>query len=80
MDTMELQNDGSFEQRGIMQTIHHPTHGDFKMPTWPVRVNGKPPRLETSPVLGQHTSDVLRLWLEMSPGDVESLRSEGTVA
>ncbi|HTW72077.1 MAG TPA: CoA transferase, partial [Acetobacteraceae bacterium] len=49
LDTMELQNDPSFEQRGIMQTIHHPTHGDFKMPAWPVRIDGKPPTLTTSP-------------------------------
>lgn len=80
LDTMELQNDASFERRGIMQTIHHPTHGDFKMPTWPVRVNGKPPRLETSPVLGQHTGEVLRSWLGMAPGEVDGLRSEGVVA
>jgi len=79
LDTMELQNDGSFERRGIMQAIHHPTHGDFKMPAWPVRVNGKPPRLETSPVLGQHTSDVLQSWLGMGPDDVDGLRSEGAV-
>ncbi len=45
LDTMELQNDPTFEQRGIMQTIHHPTHGDFKMPAWPVRIDGKPPTL-----------------------------------
>jgi len=79
LDTMELQNDASFEQRGIMQTIHHPTHGDFKMPAWPVRVDGKPPRLETSPVLGQHTDEVLSSWLGMSANDVAGLRADGAV-
>jgi len=74
LDTMELQNDPSFEQRGIMQTIHHPTHGDFKMPAWPVRIDGKPPTLTTSPVLGQHTAEVLQSWLGMTPAEVEALR------
>ena len=39
-DTMELQNDPSFEKRGIMQVMEHP-NGPFKMPTWPVRIDGK---------------------------------------
>jgi formyl-CoA transferase len=79
LDTMELQNDPSFEQRGIMQTIHHPTHGDFKMPAWPVRIDGKPPRLVTSPVLGQHSSEVLESWLGMSAAEVETLRADSVV-
>ncbi len=80
LDTMELQNDPSFEQRGIMQTIHHPTHGDFKMPAWPVRIDGKPPTLVTSPVLGQHTGEVLQSWLGMSEGEVEALAEDGVVS
>jgi formyl-CoA transferase len=80
LDTMELQNDATFEQRGIMQTIHHPTHGDFKMPAWPVRIDGKPPTLVTSPVLGQHTGAVLQSWLGMNAGEVEALRGDGVVA
>jgi crotonobetainyl-CoA:carnitine CoA-transferase CaiB-like acyl-CoA transferase len=77
---MELQTDPSFEQRGIMQTIHHPTHGDFKMPAWPVRIDGKPPTLVTSPVLGQHTGEVLQSWLGMSAGEVETLVGDGVVS
>ncbi len=80
LDTMELHNDPRFEQRGIMQTIHHPTHGDFKMPAWPVRIDGKPPTLLTSPVLGQHSGEVLQSWLGMSAAEVEALRSDGVVA
>jgi formyl-CoA transferase len=79
LDTMELQNDATFEQRGIMQTMHHPVHGDFKMPAWPVRIDGKPPTLTTSPVLGQHTGEVLQDWLGLRPADLEVLRGDGVV-
>jgi crotonobetainyl-CoA:carnitine CoA-transferase CaiB-like acyl-CoA transferase len=79
LDTMELQNDPSFEQRGIMQVMHHPVHGDFKMPAWPVRVDGKPSKVVASPVLGQHTAQVLGAWLGLSEADVEGLRREGAV-
>jgi len=79
LDTMELQNDPSLEARGAMQTMQHPTHGGFKMPAWPVRVNGKPPKVKASPILGQHTADVLTEWLGMSAADVEGLKSDGVL-
>jgi len=79
LDTMELQNDASFEQRGIMQVMHHPVHGAFKMPAWPVRVDGKPSQVVASPILGQHTAQVLGTWLGMSEADMEGLRRDGAV-
>jgi formyl-CoA transferase len=79
LDTMELQNEPTFVERGIMQTMEHPTHGGFKMPAWPVRVNGKPPKVKASPVLGQHTGDVLSGWLGVSAAQVEKLKGEGVL-
>ena len=51
LDTMELMNEPSFTERGILQTAQHPT-GPFKMPSWPVRFDGAPPKLEPAPLLG----------------------------
>lgn len=79
LDTMELQNDSSFEARGIMQVMRHPVHRDFKMPGWPVRVDGKPPTLTSSPVLGEHTDTVLEEWLGLNAQAVAALRAEGAV-
>ena len=78
-DTLELWNDPSFEERGIMQIMHHPQHGDFKMPAWPVRVDGAPPRLLPAPMLGQHNAEVFGEWLGISAGEVEALRQEGVI-
>ena len=77
-DTMELQNDPTFEKRGIMQEMEHPNR-KFKMPTWPVRVDGKPPRLKPSPLLGQHSADVLNAWLGIDAGEIAALKSEGVL-
>ena len=79
LDTMELQNEPTFEQRGIMQVMQHPKHGPFKMPAWPVRVDGKPPRVKPSPILGEHTGEVLGRWLGLSDAEVGTLRGEGVV-
>ena len=78
LDTMELMNEPSFTERGILQVAEHPT-GPFKMPGWPVRFDGKPPKLEPAPLLGQHSAQVFGDWLGLSPGDLETLRREGVI-
>ncbi len=79
LDTMELHNDKTFEDRGIMQVMRHPVHAPFKMPGWPVRIDGKPPAVRASPVLGEHTAAVLEEWLGLNAQAVEALRGEGAV-
>jgi crotonobetainyl-CoA:carnitine CoA-transferase CaiB-like acyl-CoA transferase len=49
------------------------------MPTWPVRVDGKPPRVAPSPILGQHNADVLTSWLGLSADDVGKLKTDGVL-
>ncbi|HEX5453391.1 MAG TPA: CoA transferase [Stellaceae bacterium] len=78
-DTVELMNEPSLAARGIMQTIQHPTTGAIKMPAWPVRFDGTPPRVKPSPTLGQHSEQVLADWLGIAAGEVAALRKEGIV-
>jgi len=78
-DTLELMNDASLAQRGIMQTVEHPTTGIYKMPAWPVRFDGAPSRVKPSPLLGQHNAEVLGGWLGIGTAEVEALRAEGIV-
>ena len=79
LDTDELNKDVTFEQRGIMQTMVHPVHRPFKIPAWPVRVDGKPARVTPSPVLGEHTEQVLSEWLGLNAQAVAALQSEGAI-
>jgi len=58
--------------------MEHP-NGKFKMPTWPVRVDGKPARLAPSPLLGEHSAEVLGDWLGIAEGDIAALKSEGVL-
>ncbi len=80
LDTDELNNDTTFDERGVMQTMVHPVHRPFKMPSWPVRVDGKAARIEASPMLGQHTDDVISDWLGLNEEAIKTLKSDGAVA
>jgi crotonobetainyl-CoA:carnitine CoA-transferase CaiB-like acyl-CoA transferase len=76
-DTVELMDDPSLAERGIMQTIEHPTTGKVKMPAWPVRFDGSPAKVKPSPLLGQHSAEVLQGWLGMSAAEVDGLKQDG---
>src|SRR6266567_8282080 len=77
-DTMELQNEPTFEERGIMQVVHH-RQGDYKMATWPVRIDGKTVQLKPSPALGGDSAEVLESWLGIDTGEFANLKSGGVV-
>jgi len=79
LDTMELSNDQTFEDRGIMPVIDHPTVGKFKMVAWPVRHSGSPPPVTPAPLLGANNDDVLTSWLGLATNDVAALRANGIV-
>jgi formyl-CoA transferase len=79
LDTAELVNDPTFEQRGIMQTIDHPVLGPFKMVAWPVRFSGSPPPVKPAPLLGANNDDVLESWLGLDTDQLGSLRATNII-
>jgi formyl-CoA transferase len=78
LDSMDLVNESSFRERGILQTM---THGERKMtmPTWPVRFDGVPTEVKSAPLLGEHTAEVLADWLGLDAEAVAGLRADGIV-
>ncbi|NND48697.1 MAG: hypothetical protein HKN60_00430 [Rhizobiales bacterium] len=78
-DTRDLYDDPSFEQRGLMQEIDHPTLGSFKMVGWPVRHDGAFAEVRPAPLNGANTEDVFASWLGMDSGAVAKLREDGIV-
>jgi crotonobetainyl-CoA:carnitine CoA-transferase CaiB-like acyl-CoA transferase len=61
-----------------MQTVHH-HNGDYKMATWPVRIDGKTVQLKGSPALGADSAEVLHNWLGVEAAEVDALRREGVI-
>ncbi|MBI3513587.1 MAG: CoA transferase [Proteobacteria bacterium] len=77
-DSMDLVNEPSFRERGILQTQKHGEH-TMTMPTWPVRFDGVPAKVTAAPLLGQHTAEVLGDWLGLDGATVAGLRQDGIV-
>jgi crotonobetainyl-CoA:carnitine CoA-transferase CaiB-like acyl-CoA transferase len=56
-----------------------PVHQPFKMPGWPVRIDGRPTRVTASPMMGEHTEQVLSEWLGLSGEAVAALKADGAL-
>ena len=52
---------------------------DYRMPAWPVRHDGAPPAVKASPLLGEHSAEVLKDWLGLSEREVEGLLQDRVV-
>jgi crotonobetainyl-CoA:carnitine CoA-transferase CaiB-like acyl-CoA transferase len=60
--------------------MQHPRAGKVRMVGVPVRLSETPGSVRTpSPMLGEHTAEVLHELLGMSPKAVASLRDEGVI-
>jgi crotonobetainyl-CoA:carnitine CoA-transferase CaiB-like acyl-CoA transferase len=66
--------------RGVLVEMEHPRAGKVKMVGAPVRLSETPGSVRTpSPMLGEHTAEVLRELLGMSPEAVAALREQGVI-
>ena len=79
LDVAELYDDPDLNARGVMQHMDHPERGSYKMPAWPVRVNGGHLPVPPSPLLGEHVDSVLSEWLDMGEDEIGELRRTGAV-
>jgi formyl-CoA transferase len=75
LDTRELADDKTFDQRGVRQTMKHPAVGDYPMIGWPVRFDGRPPAIKAAPMLGEHGEEVLSEWLDYDVARIADLKA-----
>jgi crotonobetainyl-CoA:carnitine CoA-transferase CaiB-like acyl-CoA transferase len=80
LDTREIADDSTFEQRKIRQHTAHSVIGNYTMSGWPVRFGNAPPAVGPAPLLGQHSCDVLADWLKMDGVAIGTLRDAKVIA
>ncbi|MCC7371221.1 MAG: CoA transferase [Chloroflexi bacterium] len=78
-DTHELINDPFLQQRGMFTTVEHPVRGEVTMPGWPVKMSDSEVPVVTSPLLGQHTDEVLGEWLGYDQARVQELKAANAI-
>ncbi|MDR3565685.1 MAG: CoA transferase [Negativicutes bacterium] len=69
--------DPQVQARDMIVEIEHPVAGHLKMPGLPIKLSATPGAVEKpAPLLGQHTDDILKELLGLSPAQIADLRAK----
>jgi formyl-CoA transferase len=74
----DLIEDQSMYERGYLVELDHPERGRYVQLGCPINLSASPVQVERSPLLGEHTRDILE-WLGRTPAQIEALRAAGAV-
>lgn len=79
LDSGDIFSDPHLKARQMVQVVDHPTRGPVEILGNPVRMNGEATTLRPSPLLGQHTAEVLCQELGLTAEEVGALAACGAV-
>ena len=77
MGTEDLANDEHVRGREMWVELDHPQRGKWWNVGMPIKLSESPARIERSPLLGEHTDEVLKEVLGYDDAKLKSLRSAG---
>jgi formyl-CoA transferase len=75
----ELAEDASLRATGTMVEVDHPTRGPYLSVGNPIKLSASPGEVKRSPLLGEHTEQVLQE-LGYSAEEITALKAEGATA
>jgi formyl-CoA transferase len=79
LDSGDILTDRHLRERGSIRTMHHPVRGDWELAGTPVRLSGSPIEYKRSPLLGEHTEQILTETLGMDEDAIRALREGGVL-
>ncbi len=79
LDMKELAEDGSLRERGTVVEVDHPKRGKFLTVGCPIKLSSSPVEVSSSPLLGEHTVEVLSELVGFTPAEIEAARSAGAI-
>lgn len=75
----ELVNEDSLMSTGTVVEVDHPARGKYRSVGNPIKLSDCPTEVERSPLLGEHTEEILTGVLGYSSDEIANFRESGTV-
>jgi len=75
----ELANESALRNTGTVVEVDHPERGKYLTVGNPIKLSESPADVERSPLLGEHTEEVLRSVLGCTDQEIENARAEGAI-
>lgn len=79
LDTADIIHDEHLRARQMIVEVQHPKRGTFTTVGCPLKLSDSPVEIRSSPLLGEHTEDVLHEVMGFDKDTVERLRQDGVV-
>lgn len=79
LSTKDLIEDEALARRGMIADVPHAQRKSFKTVGCPIVLSDSPVEIKSSPLLGEHTAEVLSELLGYKTGEIEELRAEGAL-
>ncbi len=77
MSTEDLATDEHVKGRDMYVELDHPQRGKWFNVGMPIKLSASPAKIERSPLLGEHTEDVLKNVLGYDAAKIESMKAAG---
>ena len=61
----------------MVVALDHPQRGHWLNIGMPIKLSDSPPQIERSPLLGEHTDEILREVLGLSEAEIETMKEAG---
>ena len=75
----EISEDEGLYATGTLVRVNHPERGEYITVGCPVKLSDSPAVVKRSPLLGEHTAEILADVLGYSPADIERVIASGAV-
>ncbi len=75
----DLIEDESLAASGTVVEVQHPQRGAFKTVGNPIKLSDSPVEVTASPLLGEHTEQILKERLGYNDAEIEAARAEGAI-
>ena len=75
----ELSVDQSLRESGTVVEVDHPERGKYLTVGNPIKLSDSPADVQRSPLLGEHTDEILDQVLGMSPDEIDAAKQSGAV-
>ena len=75
----EIAEEPSLRATGTVVEVDHPTRGKYLSVGNPIKLSDSPSEVKRSPLLGEHTEEILKQVVGFSDAEIEAAREQGAV-
>ena len=75
----EIAEEQSLRETGTVVEVDHPTRGKYLTVGNPIKLSDRPCEVQRSPLLGEHTEEILRKVLGYSASEVAEIKGSGAI-